>query len=63
MNQKKAKGLRKQYRKDVEDFLKDGGLFELFELIVKPKPKWIPQWVWMKGMRIFINVQEEPTDA
>ena len=63
MSGKKAKGLRKQYRKDVEDFLKNGGLYELFELIIKPKPRFVPKWVWMFGMRIFINVQEDSDNA
>ncbi|MCK5606706.1 hypothetical protein KAR91_32690 [Candidatus Pacearchaeota archaeon] len=63
MNQKKAKGLRKQYRKEVEDFLKNGGLYELYELIVKPKPRWIPQWLWLLGAKVFINIQEEPENA
>ena len=59
MSDKKSKKLRKQYRKDVEDFLNDGGLFELFELIVKPKPRWMPKWFWMWAMKFFINVQED----
>jgi hypothetical protein len=63
MNQKKSKGLRKQYRKDVQYFLENGGLYELFELIIKPKPRFTPKWVWMFCMRIFINVQEDSDNA
>jgi hypothetical protein len=63
MSDKKAKGLRKQYRKDVQYFLENGGLYELFELIIKPKPRFVPKWVWMLGMRIFINVQEDSDNA
>lgn len=63
MSDKKAKGLRKQYRKDVKYFLENGGLYELFELIIKPKPRFVPKWVWMFGMRIFINVQEDSDNA
>lgn len=63
MSNKKAKGLRKQYRKDVEKFLKNGGLYELMELIIKPKPRWISSglWKWMAGF--FINIQEDTSDA
>ena len=63
MSQKKDKKLRKQYRKDVEDFLKDGGLYELYELIVKPKPRFVPKWLWMFGVKIFMNVREDSKDA
>ena len=63
MNQKKAKSLRKEYRKEVEHFLKEGGLYELMELIIKPKPRWVPSrlWTWMTGF--FINIQEDTGDA
>ena len=63
MSGKRDKQLRKQYRKDVEEYLKNGGLFELFELIVKPKPRWVPRWLWLFGTGIFINIQEEGDDA
>ena len=63
MSQKKAKGLRKQYRKEVEAFLKNGGLYELYEIIIKPKPRWVHKkvWAWMAGF--FINIQEGTGDA
>ena len=63
MNQKKAKSLRKEYRKEVEQFLKEGGLYELMELIIKPKPRWVHKrvWTWMAGF--FINIQEDTGDA
>jgi len=63
MSGKRDKKLRKEYRKEVEEYLKNGGIFELFELIVKPKPRWVPQWMWMFGVKIFMNVQEDPKDA
>lgn len=63
MNQKKAKGLRKEYRKEVEDFLANGGLYELYELIIKPKPRLMPKRLWMWAMKFFINVQEDSKDA
>lgn len=59
MNSKKAKSLRKEYRKQVNDFMDKKGLLELFQLIVKPKPRWMPKWMWLKGIKIFINVQED----
>ena len=63
MSQKKDKGLRKQYRKDVKDYLENGGLYELFELIIKPKPRGVPKWLWMWAMKFFINIQEDSRDA
>ena len=47
----------------MQYFLENGGLYELFELIIKPKPRFVPKWVWMLGMRIFINVQEDSDNA
>lgn len=25
--------------------------------IIKPKPKWVPMWLWFRGMKIFIKVK------
>ena len=63
MSQKKDKALRKQYRRDVQDYLTDGGLFELYSLIIKPKPRFLPKWIWVIVMGWFINIQEDTKDA
>ena len=59
MNGKKAKQLRKEYRKQVNQYMDSQGLLELFQLIVKPKPKYVPMRIWMWGMKKFINTQED----
>jgi hypothetical protein len=59
MNQKKAKKIRKEYRHEVKKYMDSQGLLELFRLIVKPKPRWMPKWIWLKGIKFFINVQED----
>ena len=63
MSDKREKKLRKQYRKEIEEFLVKGGLYELMELIIKPKPRWVHQkvWTWMAGF--FINIQEDEGNA
>ncbi len=63
MSEKRAKKLRKQYRKDVGGFLENGGLYELMELIIKPKPKYVPLKLWMWLASFFINVQEDGDHA
>jgi hypothetical protein len=59
MRQQQSKKLRKEYRKQVNEYLEHQGLLELFQLIVKPKPKWVPKWLWVWGIKRFINVQED----
>jgi hypothetical protein len=59
MSQQKAKKLRKEYRKEVKQYMDSQGLLELFQLIVKTKPRWMPKWVWLKGIKVFIKVQED----
>ena len=59
MGEQQAKKLRKEYRKQIDGYMENGGLLELFALIVKPKPRWMPKWMWMWGIKIFINVQED----
>jgi hypothetical protein len=59
MSAKRNKKLRKEYRKEVEEFMKNGGLMELYSLIIKPKPRWMPKWMWMFCVKLFINVQED----
>jgi hypothetical protein len=59
MRQQKSKKLRKEYRKEAQKYMDSQGLLELFQLIVKPKPGWMPKWMWIRGIKIFINVQED----
>jgi hypothetical protein len=59
MRQQQSKKLRKEYRKQVNEYLEHQGLLELFQLIVKPKPKWVPKRLWIWGIKCFINVQED----
>jgi hypothetical protein len=59
MRQQQSKKLRKEYRKQVNEYLEHQGLLELFQLIVKPKPKWVPKRLWIWGIKRFINVQED----
>jgi hypothetical protein len=49
MNEKQSKKLRQIYRKDVRS------QFEVLKKILRPKPKYLPKWLWRWGMRIYFK--------
>jgi hypothetical protein len=65
MNGKQAKKLRQLYKRDLgkradqQAKLVDAQLKEYTEkldVILKPAPKWIPEFIWLSLQRIFLNI-------
>ena len=56
MSEKTAKKIRQMYRKDVRRDARE--MAELIGNAMKPKPKWCPMWLWMKGCSIFIKINK-----
>lgn len=65
MNERKAKKLRQLYRRDmakraeenarvveqqIENFTKE------LDIILKPAPKLIPEFIWVSLQRLFLNI-------
>lgn len=42
--------MKRQYAQDVRD------IAELNKQFLKPKPRWIPMWVYIKILKIFIRI-------
>jgi len=63
MSGARAKKLRKEYRKEVQDYLMDGGMYEIFQMMIKPKPRGVPNFLWLWAMKFFVNIQEETDNA
>ena len=59
MSGQKAKKLRKECRNQVKKYMDNSGQFEMFMLIVKPRPWWMHKRLWIWGIRKFINIQED----
>ncbi len=65
MNGKQAKKLRQYYRKDLgkkaqEHAKQVEAKVEEFkttiDTILKPPPKWMPEFIWVSLQRIFLNI-------
>jgi hypothetical protein len=59
MNQKAVKKLRQIERRGIKKVKRDieqKTMEEFFIRTIKPKPRFIPQWIWLRGIRIFLNV-------
>jgi len=65
MSGKQSKKLRKLYRKDLAGKAKvqaetiDARIKEYtakLDTVLKPPPKWIPEFIWVSLQRIFLNV-------
>jgi hypothetical protein len=58
MSGKQAKKLRQLYRRDlgqqVEQQVKQAT--EQLGNLLKPAPKWIPEFIWVSLQRIFLNI-------
>jgi len=55
MSGKRSKKIRQYYRRELSQRARDYG--ELIGNAMKPKPKFIPMWLWIWGAKIFIKVK------
>lgn len=51
MNGKQSKKLRQCYRRNIRD------QYKVIRKILKPKPKFIPTWLWIAGLKIFLKIK------
>ena len=56
MNENKSKKIRQIYRREVKDEAKE--MAQIIGNAMKPKPRWIPMWIWIKGVSIFIKINK-----
>ena len=56
MSEKTSKKIRQMNRREVKSQAQ--AFAELIGNAMKPKPKWVPMWLWMKGVSIFIKVNK-----
>lgn len=56
MSSKNAKKIRQYYNRNVKQFAIQEA--KIVGNAMKPKPKFIPMWLWMKGISIFIKVNK-----
>ena len=62
MNRRALKKIKKMYNKDLAEKAEKEAhelAMTFFQHIVKPKPRFIPLWVWSGLFRIFIFVPED----
>jgi hypothetical protein len=50
-----ARKARKIFRKEMKKEAEEMG--RMIGNILKPKPRWVPWWLWMRGIKIFIKVK------
>lgn len=55
MSQRHDRKLRQLYNRDVRNTAKDMG--KVLGNHMRPKPRWVPWWVWMRLVRIVIRVK------
>lgn len=55
MNGKQAKKLRQIVRKDYQKQIEE--MAKIFSNYMKPKPRWVPLFIWVKLLRIFIKIK------
>jgi len=41
---------RREYKQSAYDMAAEQMKF------LKPKPKWIPMWVWLRGLKVFVKI-------
>lgn len=53
---KKARKIyNKEYRNEVHARAQEVG--EMLGNALKPKPRWVPLWLWKRGLKIFIKTK------
>lgn len=60
MSGKQDKKLRQYFRREYADKAAElaAGYTELNNKFLKPKPKWVPMWAWMFGLRRFVYIKK-----
>jgi hypothetical protein len=58
MSGKTAKKIRKLYRKDLGQKVNEQVQMATEKLgdLLKPAPRWIPEFIWVSLQRIFLNI-------
>jgi len=58
MSGKQAKKLRQLYRRDLGQQLRKNiqKATEEMEGLLKPAPKWIPDFIWVSLQKLFLNI-------
>lgn len=54
MNQRKAKKIRQEARRIYRGSMEE--LAKVHSQFLKPKPKWVPMWLWIAGLKIFVKI-------
>jgi len=56
MNAKQAKKIRQLYQREFSEEARKMG--SLIANSIKPKPKWMPMWLYIKLLSMFIKVKK-----
>lgn len=56
MNNRQSKKIRKLYRRDYHELAKDFSEYQ--NNLFKPKPKWIPWFIYTKLLGLFIRIKK-----
>jgi hypothetical protein len=56
MNGKQAKKIRQQFKREMQKTAQEMG--RTMGNVLKPKPKWIPQFVWIFLLGFFIRIHK-----
>lgn len=52
MNKRAARVLKRQASREVREKL--GSEMQLLREVFKPRPRWVPRWLWEFGLSIFV---------
>ena len=55
MSHKRTKKLRKLMRKEYDKNIRE--IAEANGQFIKPKPKWVPMFVWINLLKIFVKIK------
>jgi hypothetical protein len=60
MNGRVAKKLRREARREIDKEYRDRvrEIADMHHRFLKPRPRWVPEWLWMKGLGIFIHIKK-----
>jgi len=60
MSGKQDKRMRKLARKQIREEYRERAreLAELHSRILKPRPRWFPEWLWIKLLSVFVYIKK-----